>query len=378
MNCSEIVELPISCSNLSAYMIDDSLFLYSKKTQTVYGFEKGDAFLFLKIDELIKKYSYEEIVKCFPTIDSILIEKVCNLANGKETVDSIEYEPDMKIGTYIKDDSSRMYYRVDDVMFAIHYPNKDFFNHLHPVYEHLNADKQEVKTMVSIDFIKSGNLWGVQWNDTIIEMYIPKAQLATYLQDNMRTCINQTQPYLISLHSASVEKNGNVIVMPAVAESGKTTLTAALVHHGFKLFSDEVTSLDYDGYVHPLPFCMNVKEGSWYVLSDIYPQLNKKDVHSRFDGQNIRFLPPENIHIGRQKASHIVFPKYVSGTKTSLVPISATEALLKINKASYQVQDNMEKNKFELIMKNLISLPKFTLEYSNLEEAIAVIDEIIS
>ncbi len=46
----------------------------------------------------------------------------------------------------------------------------------------------------------------------------------------MMTCTYQAQRYLIALHAASVEKNGKVIIMPAVAESGKTTLTATLLH----------------------------------------------------------------------------------------------------------------------------------------------------
>jgi len=208
-------------------------------------------------------------------------------------------------------------------------------------------------------------------------MPIPKPMLATYLQEKMMTCTYQAQSYLISLHAASVEKNGKVIIMPAVAESGKTTLTATLLRHGFKLFSDESTSLDYDGYVHPLPFCMNIKEGSWKVLSDTYPHLSERDIHSRFDGQSIRFLPPENMHKGRQKASLIIFPKYISGARTSLVTINAREALSKINEASYQIQHNMDKNKFELILKNLISLQKYTLVYSSLDEAVVIINKLL-
>ena len=96
--------------------------------------------------------------------------------------------------------------------------------------------------------------------------------------------------------------------MPAIAESGKTTLTATLLHHGFQLFSDEVNSLDYEGYVHPLPFCMNIKEGSWKVLAQMYPHLNDRDIHSRFDGQNIRFLPPVNMHKGRSESQSYHLP----------------------------------------------------------------------
>ncbi len=376
MNCSKIVKIPVSCASLHAYLIDESLLIYSEITQSVYGFEKGNAFLFLQIDELVGSYSYEDILEQFPALDSVVVKKMYDLANCQEETELVEYESDVDFGTYIEDNLDRVYYQVDDVVFAIHYPSEAFFKRLHPVYKYLHVNKPDAKTMISIDFIKSGSLWEVQLNDTPVEMAVSEARLATYLQEKMMTCAYQAQPYLISLHAASIERNGKVIVMPAVAESGKTTLTATLIHHGFKLFSDESTSLDNDGYVHPLPFCMNIKEGSWSVLGEMYLHLSKSDTHSRFDDQNIRFITPRNMHEGRQKASHIVFPKYIPGAKTSLTPVSATEALSRINEASYQVQDSMDKDKFELILKNLISLPKFALEYSDLDEAVALFNEI--
>ena len=377
MNCSEIVEVSISCDTLYGYLMDESLLLYSEATQNVYGLEKGDASLFLQIDELISKCSYLEIRKQFPTVDTITMKEMYDLVSGKEIVDFIEYEADMECEGYVKDDLSRVHYQVDDIVFSMHYPDETFFKHLHPVFSYLHIDVPTGTTIVSVDFIKSGSLWEVQLNNDPAEMAVPKERLATYLQEKIMTFTYQAQPYLISLHAASVEKNGKVVVMPAVAESGKTTLTATLLQHGFRLFSDEVTSLDYNGHVHPLPFCMNIKEGSWQILSNMYPQLSKRDIHSRFDDQNIRFLPPENMHKGRQKATHIIFPKYIPDSKTSLISIGATEALLKINKASYQVQNNMDKNKFELILENLIILPKSTLEYSDLDEAIDIINGLI-
>jgi len=193
----------------------------------------------------------------------------------------------------------------------------------------------------------------------------------------MITYTYQAQRYLISMHAGSVEKNANVVIMPAVAESGKTTLTATLIHHGFKLFSDEVTSLNYEGYVHPLSFCMNIKEGSWKVLLPMYPSLDLSAIHSRYDGQNIRFLPPVNMHKGRQKASHLIFPKYTPKSETSLMEISPKEALYKIKEAGYQVQENMDKNKFKLILTHLVSLPSYTLVYSDLDEAVAVINILV-
>ncbi len=374
MQTEEILKLPMHCNTLNAYLMDESLLLYSKNTQNVYGFEKESAALFLQIDELVGSCSGKEIAAQFPGVDSTLLRQMIDLANGKEVESVMEYEAGLDLGTYTKDALPRTYYQVDDTAFAVHYPDDAFFKRFHPVYEHLHTVQPTANTMVSVDFVKVDDLWEIHWNDTPVEMSIPEPQLATFLQEKMMTSAYQAQRYLISLHAGSVEKNGKVVIMPAVAQSGKTTLTATLVHHGFKLFSDEVTALDHEGFVHPLPFCMNIKEGSWSVLSPMYPHLDDRDTHSRFDGQNIRFLPPENMHQGRQKASCIVFPKYTSGAKTSLTPLSAREALSKIKEASYQIQENMDENKFELILKHLLSLPKYDLVYSDLDEAVATIE----
>ena len=374
---NDVIKLTLECKALYAFAIEESLLVYSDNTQNVYGFEKGNAALFLQIDELISNHSYEEIVEKFHTVDAVLVKQMCNLVSGKETENVIGYESDREFGTYIKDDLVRQYYQVDDIVFAIHYPNETFYKRLHPVFKYLYVEEPSGKSIVSIDLVQSDDLWEVYLNNTLVETAIPEGRLATFIQEKMMTFTYQAQRYLISMHAGSVEKNGNVIIMPAVAESGKTTLTAALLHHGFHLFSDEVTALDYKGYVHPLPFCMNIKEGSWKVLAPMYPYLEDQDTHNRFDGQNIRFLPPLNMHSGRQKASHIIFPKYISNAKTTLTQISAKEALGKIKEAGYQVQENMDKNKFELILTHLVSLPKYTLVYSNLDEAIAVINTLL-
>jgi hypothetical protein len=83
------------------------------------------------------------------------------------------------------------------------------------------------------------------------------------------------------------------------------------------------------------------------------------------------------MHVGRKKATHLVFPKYTPGAKTSIVPLNANETLSKIREASYQVQENMDADKFERILKNLVVLPKYALEYSDLDEAIEAIDALL-
>jgi hypothetical protein len=375
---SQKYRLPTNCKGLDTYLMNESVLVYSKKTQQVRGYEKGKAALYLQIEALLQTHARKDILEIFSHVDSDLLSEMIALAGCKESTEILEYQTTIKMGQFVAGNSARTMYVVEDLGFAIHYPDEELFASLHPLLEHLNVQHNDLKMRVSIDLIRSGTSWKIKWNDTITEVVIPQVRLAGYLQDMMMTAAFQSHPLLIKLHAASVEKKGRVVVMPAVAGSGKSTLTASMLRHGFKLFSDEATSMDKNGYVQPLPFSLNIKEGSWDVLAPIYPHLENLDVHSRFDGQNIRFLPPEPMHEGRQKASHIVFPRYTPGSRTLLTPLGTTPALLKIKEAGYYVQDNMDDKKFALIIDNLLSLPKYSLVYSDLDEAITMIDDLIA
>ncbi len=378
MRASQEYRLSTNCKGLDTYLLDESVLVYSKKTQQVCGYEKADAALFLQIDELLQTYSREDVLAMFSYVDSSLLNEMLILADCMEQTEILEYQMDMKIGQFVSDRSARSVYVVESLGFAVHYPEKGLFTLLHPLFQHLYVQRDDAKRMISIDFIRAGDSsWKVKWNDIMIETAVSQARLAGYLQDLMMTAVFQSHPLLIKLHAASVEKKGSVIIMPAVSGSGKSTLTASMLCHGFSLFSDEATSMDMDGYVQPLPFCLNIKAGSFDALAPIYPRLSDLDTHTRFDGQDIRFLSPKPMHDGRQKASHIVLPRYSSGSETILTPIGTTQALLRIKEAGYYVQDNMDDKKFALIIDNLLSLPKYLLVYSDLEEAIIKIDELL-
>ncbi|WP_201352044.1 hypothetical protein [Hydrogenimonas urashimensis] len=379
MKTDEIYKLPLASAALSAYLLDESLLVYSKNTQNVYGFEKEGAALFLKIDEMVKSRTPEEIAEAFPGVDPAVLKEMVELASGREELDVVEYEADIEPGRYVPDEKTRFWYVTESIAYGVHYPDEAFARRIHPVFLHLHtpAEPRHLRNKVAVDFQEAPEGWVIYWNGKPVQMEVPQPQMATFLQEKMMTGAYQARKYLIALHAGAVEREGRVIVMPATAESGKTTLIATLVARGFSLFSDEVAALDYEGCVQPLPFCMNIKEGSWKVLEKEYPELGGRDVHKRFDGQSIRFLPPKNMHAGPRKASHLLFPTYRPGAKTALRPLSAKEALARIKEASYQVQYNMDERKFEKILANLVALPKYELMFSDRDEAVRAIDEMI-
>lgn len=62
------------------------------------------------------------------------------------------------------------------------------------------------------------------------------------------------------LHSGAVAWQGRAIVLPGRQNSGKTTLTAALVRAGATYLSDDFAPIDDRGRVHPFPRPLSVRQ----------------------------------------------------------------------------------------------------------------------
>jgi len=368
--------LPLRCGCLHAYLINSSLLLFSEKSESVYGFEEEAASLFLKIDSLLEEgQKKDEVIGQFSSLPQDLVENIYALAACQDVVQKEVYGPRLDIGQYQPDSLPRVHYLANDLTFSVNYPHRTVYDQLHPVFSHLTVDTPTTH-LVSVDFEQEGENWQLKLNGNTIANAVDVTRLALILQENMIIALYQFRPYLIAMHAAAVGLGDALFIMPAVSGSGKTTLAAALMKEGFSLYSDEISTLDMHGEVEALPFSLNIKEGSWSVLKKDYPLLEETPFHIRFDQQKVRFLTPENIKLQKRKPTHLIFPKYKEGAKTTLLALSACEAMKGIKEGGYQLDSMLVRERFEDILNYLIILPKFSLEYSSLPEAIETIKEL--
>ena len=357
-----------------AYLFGDGLLVYSSQTENVYSFVKEEAALLLRIDELLYTNSLDDIYTVFPDLNKSIINEIVELLSCIEKKEKLEYEADIFLGEHTEGNRNRIWYQTDSIAFGINYPNKNIERRLHIILQHLFVKKPTVNKKVAIEFEKVNDLWTFYWNGIAFEKSVVERNLYAAVQKTMMTMAYQVKNNLISLHAAALEYKGSAVIMPAESESGKTTLTALLLKRGFSFFSDDVCSMDENGYILPLPFCMSIKEGSWNILECDYPELQRYDIYKRYDEQNIRFLfPASSMQRTPQKANFIIFPNYNEGKRTSFKRIDENAALEIISKAGYQVQKEMSEKKFDAIVRNLISLPAYRLEYSDTGEAMSII-----
>ena len=103
---------------------------------------------------------------------------------------------------------------------------------------------------------------------------LPAEQAFPLLEWGLNWCVaTQCHQYLI-LHAAVLERGGRALIMPAPPGSGKSTLCAALVARGWRLFSDELALIEIGGgQIVPLPRPISLKNESIdRIISGFWPE----------------------------------------------------------------------------------------------------------
>ena len=184
----------------------------------------------------------------------------------------------------------------------------------------------------------------------------------------------------LMLHSAAVERNGRVLLLPAWPGAGKSTLCAALVSRGWRLFSDEfgLVRVD-DGQLVPLPRPVPLKNRSIGVIRDFAPQAELgPDFHGTRKGTVAHLRSPDACV---QQAAvpappgWLVFPRYQAGVPLRLEPILEPQAFLKLSNNSFNYQ-LLGLQGFQGIARLVRDCDCYILSYSNLDEAIEAMNRL--
>ena len=187
--------------------------------------------------------------------------------------------------------------------------------------------------------------------------------------------------YLV-LHAAVVERGGRAALLPAWPGSGKSTLSVSLACRGWRFLSDEFGVVTFPN-ARVLPFTRPValKNESIGVMrafdpngfiGPVFPKTRKGDVaHFR--------VPIESVRRGSESApvGVVVFPAFQSGASVSVQRLGKATAFLKLagNAFNYEV---VGERGFRAVTSIIRHCESYILQYGDLAEAHAAIDEIMS
>ncbi len=209
---------------------------------------------------------------------------------------------------------------------------------------------------------------------------LPGDQGFPLLEWGLNWCVyGMCHQYLI-LHAAVLERHGRALILPAPSGSGKSTLCAALLFHGWRLLSDELTLIcPKTGDLIPNPRPVSLKNASIEVISKLAPGVHfGSRIEETTKGVVAHFAAPVSALAGAQRPASpgwVVLPKYRAGAATRMQPLEKARALVQLAENSFNY-DLYGCEGFDLLAQLVHRSDCFSFEYSQLSEALELFDRL--
>jgi hypothetical protein len=265
------------------------------------------------------------------------------------------------------------HYRLLDTAFAVRLDDAALDAWIHPVLAHLQCSPQPAD--VTIDVAKHASGCIIYRDGRAVSRAADGSACAPAVKGLVwQTAINRHR-YVLNIHAGVVAEGEDCMLLPGTPGSGKSTLTAALVHAGFAFGSDEVALLgSADMRVTPLPMSLCVKSTGWALVGAMFPELRELRSHHRGDGKIVRYLPPPGkLPEAGWRARWIVFPRYVADADTVLRPIGKIEALQRLLAECVSMPAPLDAEVVRALVGWIGAMACYDLIQSDLDRAVSLI-----
>ncbi len=210
---------------------------------------------------------------------------------------------------------------------------------------------------------------------------LPKEQGVALFEWGLNWCMTNHCHEYLTVHAAVVEKDGKCLVLPAPPGAGKSTLCAALTCSGWRLLSDELTliELSEDRQIVPLcrPICL--KNESISIMKTLFPSANFGAVCKGTTKGDVSYMIAPQSHVDkiqeRAVTKWIILPRYVPGANVRLTRRSKATTFFEMARQSFNFHV-LGVTGFNALKTVVDGSHCFDLEYSNLHEAISIINRL--
>ncbi len=143
----------------------------------------------------------------------------------------------------------------------------------------------------------------------------------------------------INVHAGVVADDSGAIVMSAASGAGKSTLTAALLQHGYRLFSDEFALIGLDKpLLYPYPRPISLKQETISVVRDMVGDSWISETVTDTPKGDIAYYRARESDLAQDKtptaAKLLLFPKFEKGARAMTHQLNPAEAIMRLVPAS--------------------------------------------
>jgi hypothetical protein len=138
---------------------------------------------------------------------------------------------------------------------------------------------------------------------------------------------------LALVHAGVVVRDGRALLIAGPSGRGKSTLTAALVKHGFAYFSDELAALTNEGTVLRYPTPLRLRDGALARLGDLAPELERWPASVSGWGERLHLVSPQPAAVETAETARVgmvVFPTVPDDVEPSLLDLPPGTAAFRI------------------------------------------------
>ncbi len=271
-------------------------------------------------------------------------------------------------------------YRLSGTTFRIAFADVEHAHAVHPVLAHLEIAPEPAD--VAVDIVNESTGVVVYQDGKISETCASTEELAPVVKSLVWITAVNRHDFLLDIHAGVVGNGEACLLLPGAPGSGKSTLTAALVHAGYLLYSDEVALLaDGSLDVYPLPLAICVKSSGIEALAGRFPQLRALPRHLRADGKRVSYLsppaewlPPSTLP---RPVAALVFPTYSPESATQLVRLPAFEALRKLLDECLVLRERLDFRRIERLVAWVGSIPAYRLEHATVDAAFELMAKVL-
>jgi len=209
---------------------------------------------------------------------------------------------------------------------------------------------------------------------------LPYAQSFALFEWGLNWCVASYAHQYLILHSAVVERNGYAAILPGNPGAGKSTLCAALIHHGWRLLSDEMSLISPGSLsLVPIPRPVSLKNESIDVISSFVKNVQfgllADDTHK---GKITHIKAPSESIVQSSIAVEpkwMIFPRYKSDVSLRLSDLKKGTSFIWAAEQGFNY-NVLGEDGFNLLGDLISKVDTYELEYSVLDEAIEAFDSL--